>query len=190
MKKIVFLACCLGLLVSCKRNDDNGPRPVMQITPELLMGYVGQNYSAVESSLKDKKDYLYTKLNPSTQMEAAISLPVIDPNAPAQHYNLLLNLQDGNIIKIVGIENTDTLTQALGNKNFLYFYQHTALKASNVVSARQWVMPPNNPNTMVTQDSLVKALQLGVAPQPTLSWYIGNGQLELVYFGGFRMTVN
>lgn len=193
MKKIVLFACCLGLFIACKQDKDNSARPVMQITPELLMSYVGQNYSAVEASLKDKKDYWYTKLNPSTQMEAAISLPVIDPNAPAQHYKLLINLRSNNIISNFLLESTDTLTQVLGNKIFLYFYQHTALKASNVTNARQWVKPPNQPSTMVTPDSLVNAIQLGIAPQPYLNWWTEHGALQLSFFtddGGFSMAVS
>lgn len=177
-KKIVLLACSLALFIACKKENES-PQ-VLQITPEIVTSYLGQDYSAVEPSLKSKKDYLYTELN-NGQVEAAISLPAIDPAAPGQHYKLLFNLREGHKISIISLVCTDTLDQVSGNKNFLYFYQHAAVKME-ATTRRQWVNPPNNEVTMVTPDSLVTALQAGQAPQPSLSWQTTSRSLTLSYF--------
>ncbi|MVT10550.1 hypothetical protein [Chitinophaga tropicalis] len=182
-KKIVLLACSIALFVACKK-DDEDPQ-VLQITPEIVTGYLGKDYSVIEPSLKNKKDYQYTKLN-NGQVEAAISLPAIDPAAPGQHYKLLLNLQSGNKVSIINLGCTDTLDPASGNKNFLYFYEHTAAKMGATIVQRQWVNPPNNEVTMVTPDSLVVALKAGKAPQPSLSWQTNSRALDLVYFSSER----
>jgi hypothetical protein len=186
-KKIVLLACSLALFIGCKKENES-PQ-VLQITPEIVTSYLGQDYSAVEPSLKNKKDYWYTELN-NGQVEAAISLPAIDPAAPGQHYKLLLNLQGGHKVSIISLVCTDTLDQSSGNKNFLYFYQHAAAKMVPTTVQRQWVNAPNNDVTLVTPDSLVTALQAGQAPQPSLSWQTTSRQLTLAYFsseGSFNM---
>lgn len=177
-KKVVLLACSLALFIACKKENES-PQ-VLQITPEIVSSYLGQDYSAIEPSLKNKKDYWYTELN-NGQVEAAISLPAIDPAAPGQHYKLLLNLREGHKISIISLVCTDTLDQVSGNKNFLYFYQHAAAKME-ATTRRQWVNPPNNEVTMVTPDSLVTVLQAGQAPQPSLSWQTTSRSLTLAYF--------
>lgn len=183
-KKIVLLACSIILFVACKK--DNEDPQVLQITPEIVTGYLGKDYNVIEPSLKNKKGYQYTKLN-NGQVEAAISLPAVDPAAPGQHYKLLLNLQGGNKVSIINLDCTDTLDRANGNKNFLYFYEHAAAKMEGTIVRRQWVNPPNNEVTMVTPDSLVVALQAGDAPQPSLSWQTNSRVLNMVYFSSERL---
>lgn len=186
MKKIVLLAIAFGIFVSCT-DDDDEVRPPLSVTPESLMGYVGQRFTAIEPSLKNKLAYMYSPA--TTGSDARMVVEAVDTAAVGRRYEMEMLLGSDGIVDKVILGGYDSLGQAEGNRNFLYWYEHAALNAPAISSQQQWTALPHDANNVVTMDSLVNALRVGKAPQPSLNWQTGHGVMKLDYTPGNGRTV-
>ncbi|WP_343690446.1 hypothetical protein [Chitinophaga sp.] len=189
--KIVLLACTLALSVACNK-DKNEVAQVWLSTPEQVYSFVGKDWSVVQPAISNKKDYLYAELD-NQQVKSYVEVKGIDTAAPAQHYKLSFNVGKDNKITSLIYSCTDQLDKSTGSKNFIYFYEHAALKMTGVTQRHQWVQETYNPQQMITPDSLLVALHAGSATQPFLDWYTDSRRVGLVYFsttGEFRMELN
>lgn len=191
MNKNVLLVCCLTLFIGCTYGDEDSVPP-LGITPESGVGYLGQRFVDIEPSLKDKMAYFRTKAYPDfVNIEASVQ--AMDPAAPVQKYKLTLRCGSDNNINAFALVAFDSVGRAQGDSNFLYFYQRALAQATGVTNRQQWVAQPYTPDNAVTVDSLLKALQAGNAPRPSLTWQTDRGTMKLEYAPanyGIFFTVN
>jgi hypothetical protein len=182
--KIVLLACTLASFLACNK-DNNENAPVWQITPEHVYSFVGKDWSAVKPTISNKKDYLYAEI-PHQQVKAYVEVNSIDTAAPGKHYRLSFNVTTDNKIGPITLLFTDSMNQATGNKNFLYFYNHVALKLTNVTTQKQWVSEYYSPEQPITTDSLLVDVNAGADVQPYLDWYTSISRVNLIYLASMH----
>ena len=166
---------------ACRKDLINNLLPsneVLTITPERLLSWQGRNWNDIEGMFQNKKDYKYTRVT-DPYIQAAVSLPAKDADAPATNFHVLFNIDLNNKLLIIHLNSTDSLDTQTGNKLFLYYYDHALSKMENV--NWKWATYNFAQQPPVTPEALLDKVRALNCQQPVLAYRSITREMQAMY---------